>query len=267
MANGPDDKNRRKVLKSMAGAAAATPFAGVVSGLDSEEEVATLDELIALDAFQRLSSELGVQSIAASEGRVTRHDGATRASVPTDVGLMGVITIESVEIALLDVAEATRLPDEFSHLASTPDETRPLLFATSESDEIQFRRDATAREAEHIARKTGIAKENLTAIYESDSGGFTFTSSNYDMEEFGVLRVDGWQATELSREEIYRANVVTDPVTPDIVGCSYNCAQCLRKGAKCAGCCAVAKLGCIACIIWQCGTGASSCYDCYDCLS
>jgi len=272
MADGSNDKNRRKVLKAMAGAAAATPFAGAASGLDSQEEIATLDELTALDSFQRLSSELGVRSIETSKGRVTRHDAATRAKIPTDVGLMGVIKIESLEVALLDVAEATRLPDEFSHLASAPDETRPLLFTTNKSDEVHFRRDATARETQLIARKTGIASENLQAIYESESGGFTFTSSNDDdleafSEDFGVLQIDGWQATELSREEAYRASVADDPVTPDLSWwCRYRCGNCLAKAAKCIGCCISTSLGCIICIIWQCGVGAKSCYDCYDCL-
>lgn len=267
--------DRRRVLKTIGAAGAIGAFSSSASALEGDEKNDRVEEALQTDSFATFESEFGSISADPENSRVTQHgstgDRAVRVELQTSLGRMGVIMLEksdeSVDMTLLDLsaANADAVPAEY---VNVPERTKPLAFATSEGGEIEFRREATRPEKEALARKTGIPISDLEANLETEKGGFVVGGgTELNEDDYVVVRLDEITFREVSASRIEAQTAVKKEVSAELSWwCRYKCGNCLAKAAKCAGCCLATSLGCIACIIWQCGLGAKSCYDCYGCL-
>lgn len=269
--------DRRNVLKAIGAAGAiGTLGTSTVSALEGDEKTARIEEATQTDSFETFESEFGEISVESAGSRVTQQgetgERTVRVELATNLGKMGVITLEkgdeSVDMTLLDLAAANAdaVPAEF---ANVPEGTKPLAFATSEGDGVEFRREATRREKEVLARKTGIPVSDLEANFETERGGFVVGGGSELSEDGYVLvELNDVAYREVDPSQIEAQTVAKKEVSTQLSAwCALKCGSCLSKAAGCVGCCIATSLGCIVCIIWNCGVGASSCYDCYDCLS
>lgn len=267
--------NRRNILKAIGGASALATFGTAVQALGGPEKAERIRDATETDSFEAFESEFGPISVDGEASTVTRigdgDDVTERVELQTSIGEMGVIFVEradlALEIALLDLSTVVEdaVPETYTAI---PDDTRPLLIASSDHDGFEFRRDATAEEKRVLSKRTGIPGSHLQANLESIHGGFVVADDRTVQDgDYVVVALDDVVMGEVTGAQIGAATVVDDPVTPNLSWwCRYKCGSCLAKAAKCLGCCLSTSLLCIACIIWQCGLGANSCYDCHGCL-
>lgn len=268
--------DRRSVLKTIGAASAIGAFSTSASAIEGAKKDEWVQDAVQTDSFETFESEFGEITVEPKKGRVTQQgktgERAVRVELQTNLGKMGVIMMEqgdeSVDITLLDLASAKgdAVPAAY---ADVPKQTKPLVFATSESDGVEFRREATQHEKKALAQKTGIPASDLKANLESEKGGFVVGGgSELNEDGYIVVELDDFVFQEVSASQISAQVAVKKEVSAQLSWwCRYKCGSCLAKAAKCVGCCVATSLGCIACIIWQCGLGAKSCYDCHGCLS
>lgn len=269
-----DDDNRRfdrrNVLKAIGAAGGVSALGSTASALEGDAKAERVQEATATESFAAFEAEFGDIAVAEDRSQVTEDSsaGVVRVELATSLGRMGVLLFdkEGHNVALLDLSEAksSALPQQY---ANAPEGTSPLLFTGDEADGLEFRRSATARERAALAERTGVDADEIQANLESERGGFVVGGSGMSDDEFIVVEPGDFGIGEVDPADIAAGDLRQDDVEKDLDWwCAYKCGNCLRKAAQCAGCCIATSLGCIACIIWQCGLGAKSCYDCYNCL-
>lgn len=268
--------DRRSVLKTIGAASAIGASSASASALEGTEKSDRIQEALETDSFETFASEIGDVEVDTDAGRVTQR-GKTgkrivRVELQTNLGKMGVLMLEgsdeSVDITLLDLSTANTdaVPERY---ADVPRQTKPLLFTTSDWDEVELHREATQKEKKTLARKMGVAASDLKANFETKRGGFVVSGgSELSGDDYAVVTLDEMVFHEVSASRIAGQSIEKKQVSAQLDWwCTYRCGSCITKASGCIGCCLAVYIGCIACIIWNCGLGANACYDCYDCLS
>lgn len=264
--------DRRNVLKAIGAAGGISALGSGVSALEGDAKAERIETATATESFAAFEAEFGGIEVAEDRSSVTEDAdaGVVRVELATSLGTMGVILLkrdgEAHDIALLDLAdaEADALPRRYT---GAPEGTDPLLFTSDELDGLEFRRSATRREKAALAERTGIDADELRANLESERGGFVVGGPGMSDEEFLVVEPGDFGIGEVDPTEIAAGDLREEELESQLGWwCAWKCGSCLSKAASCVGCCVATTVGCIACIIWQCGIGAKSCYDCYNCL-
>lgn len=266
---------RRNVLKAIGAAGAFGSLAAPVQALDDSEKADVIDAALETDSFRTFLSEFGDVSVDRAASSVTRTGddaGRTvRVELDTDVGPMGVVMVDADEttfdVTLLELstADESAIPTTYR---GTPADARPILYAASGLDGLEFRRRATPAEERALSRLTDVPVDEIRANFETEAGGFTVAGGDdLASNEAFVVEVDGVLADEAAETTVADATVRQEKVSPDGWMCAYYCARCTMKAGSCLGCCTLTTVGCIACIIWQCGVSTYHCHNCYDCLT